>query len=328
MSTSEDQVRLTLFVPGTPASLEVWGTALAKSGWVLTGSRLRAPPSADAAQCAADVEVRWVANDGDFGKAFSFGSVPPAGVATIDALPGALVLHLTEELGSGREHVLAVVKAMQAAGAVAVRVEESKMGWEVARWLELLSGDDPWDWHYAVVTFLRQGDFLQSCGMHAFSRPDVCVPVENDASAQQEFGSVLNVYQIAEDPLLLSGQTFAPDADTPRRVVERWPDTAYPASHACHNPYGVWRVGEAGSISKDVPSPVVFMPPLVALLRSMEDSASAPLTQQQVESVRDNAPCIAMAPREAAAMERARGYADVDPERVWAHWQLVRASLE
>jgi hypothetical protein len=68
--------------------------------------------------------------------------------------------------------------------------------------------------------------------MHAFSLPDVSATADDDAQTLRAFASVLNVYQLGEDPLLLSGQTFSPDRETPRRVVERWPDTEYPPEHA------------------------------------------------------------------------------------------------
>jgi hypothetical protein len=149
--------------------------------------------------------------------------------------------------------------------------------------------------------------------------------LEGDGDGAQRLASQLNVYQLAEDPLLLSGQTFSPDATSPRRVLQRWPDTAYPANHACHNPYGVWRLGPAGS--KGVPPSELaptFMPTLHVLLRSLESKKGAPLTEDEVIKARDSAPCIAMTHRDVQALERTRGYADLDPELASEQWQLVR----
>jgi hypothetical protein len=58
-------------------------------------------------------------------------------------------------------------------GALAVRLEQSKAGWDVTRWLELFSSDVPWRWHRGAIAFLADEDSFQSCGMHAFSLPDV-----------------------------------------------------------------------------------------------------------------------------------------------------------
>ena len=111
-----------------------------------------------------------------------------------------------------------------------------------------------------------------------------------------------------------SGQTFAPDRDTPRRVVERWPDVAYPSDHPCHNPYGVWRLGPPGGKARPMGELLpVFMPSLRALLGALESKAGKPLTKKQVEAVRDKGVCVAMKPRDAQQLERERGYADFIP---------------
>jgi hypothetical protein len=149
--------------------------------------------------------------------------------------------------------------------------------------------------------------------------------LDGDPRALQELASLLDVYQLAEDPVIVSGQTFTPDRETPRRVVERWPDVEYPPDHACHNPYGVWRLGPAGGTARPIGElQLVFMPTLHAILAALEMKNGKPLTKKQVEAARDQGACIAMEPRDAQKLERERGYADLDPELVWEQWQLVR----
>jgi hypothetical protein len=197
-------------------------------------------------------------------------------------------------------------------------------GYEVSRWLELVSSVSPWSWHTAAVTFLVGAETLQSCGMHAFSLPDVRAEIDGNASALQELASILNVYQLAEDPLLLSGRTFSPNAETPRRTVERWPDTEYPPEHACHNPYGVWHLGPSGSKARPQQElAYVFMPTLRGILEALASKSSTPLTREQVEAARDRAACITMEHRDAQKLERSRGYADLDPEHAWEQWQVL-----
>lgn len=296
---SEAITRVTLFVPGVRIAEKAWA--------------------------GAPVDVEWVDNDGHFGEAFSFGTVAPDQVAKIDAAAGAHVLHWTVDLRDGRAQIVEVVEKLRAAGALAVRIEQSKVGWDIARWLELFTSEHPGAWHRGAVAFLRGKDALQSCGMHAFSLPDVYIPLDGDPDALHELGSILNIYQLAEDPMLRSGDTFTPDRETPRRVIDRWPDASYPPDHACHNPYGVWRLG--GPNSKARPSgklQPVFMPTLHALLTALEARNGNPLTRKQVEAARDDGACITMEPRDAQKLERSRGYADLDPELVWDQWQLVR----
>jgi hypothetical protein len=293
--------RVTLFVPGPPSSMKVSSSA---------------------------VETEWVENDGTFGEAFSLGTVSPQVVQAIDKAPGALVLYWPVDLRDGRKEMVGVVERLRDAGAIAVRLEQSKLGWDVSRWLALFSSHNPWDWHKGAILSLRGEEAIQSCGMHAFSLPDVRATLDNedDAGALQELASVLNVYQIGEDPVLLSGQTFSPDGDTPRRVVERWPDTEYPPDHVCHNPYGVWRLGPPGGKGASLPKLApMFIPALCVLLTAAEKKQARPLTREQVEAIRDKGNCIVMERRDSQKLERSRGYADLEPEIVWEQWQVMRA---
>jgi hypothetical protein len=69
------------------------------------------------------------------------------------------------------------------------------------------------------------------------------------------------------------------------------------------------------------------VPALVAVLLNLEDKKGAPLTEAEVLEIRDNAACIVM-PRDAhASVVESRGYADIDPARVWEEWSDIRVSL-
>jgi hypothetical protein len=270
-------------------------------------------------------DVDWIENDGEFGTAFSFGTVSDEVIERLEAAPGALVLHWPIDLRAGRSTIVSAVERVRDTGGIAVRIEQSKLGWDVTRWLELFSSDDAWAWHRGAIAFLGEDDALQSCGMHAFSLPDVRISVDDDEAELREMGSLFNVYQLAEDPLIRSGQTFAPAKDVSRRIVERWPDTSYPPSHACHNPYGVWRIGPPGGTGRKLPELVpVFVPTLRAILMALEQKRGARLTKREVEDIRDKGVCMAMDPRDAQKLERERGYADLDPELAWEQWKLVQ----
>lgn len=303
---SEAITRVTLFVPGTPTSMDGWRDALA----------------------GADCTAEWIANDGHFGEAFGFGTVAPELVARIDRAPGALVLLWPADLRTGRAAIVAAVTRLRDAGALAVRLEESKLGWDVDTWLELFGADDPWAWHRGAVAFLRDADALHSIGMHAFALPDVRIALDGDPAALQALATSLDLFQLIEDPPLQSGHTFAPDAATPRRVIERWPAVEYPPDHPCHNPYGAWHLGPPGGVARSTGAQAfVFVPALRAILAAAEAQAETPLTRAEVEAIRDRAACMTMSVADAQRLERGRGYADLDPELVWPQWQLVRGSL-
>lgn len=271
----------------------------------------------------AGVEGEWIENDGSFSEAFSFGTVPPEGVEAIEAAPGAWLVQLQDDLREGRDRVVKVVEKLRKKSAVAIRFEQSKLGWLVDEWLERAGSGNAWELHKTAVTMLIGDGHVASCGMHLFSLPDARVE-HDDPDQAQELLTVLNVYQIDEDPLLLSGNTFSPDAETPRRVVQRWPDDRYRPAHWCHNPYGVWHLSAPGAKSRPQPElHLQFIPALVTLLTALEEERG-PLTRTQVEDIRDKARCMTVAHRDAQKLERSRGYADLDPELAWEQWCVVR----
>ena len=290
---------------------------ITRTTWLVPGPR--------SLRDAAPADAEWVDNAGDLANGFSFGTVEPDVVAAIADAPGALVVSTPHDLRDGRAELVALVERLRDAGALAVRLEQSKLGWAIADWLEVYSSDDAWAWHRSAVVFLGGDSALHSCGMHAFSLPDAQIELAGDPAELQKVATFFNIYQIVEDPLIRSGQTFTPAREVPRRVVERWPDTAYPPGHACHNPYGVWRIGPPGGTARSLTELVpVYMPSLFALLGALEDKAGKPLTQRQVEAARDQAITVALDPRDAQRLERERGYADLEPELAWEQWQLMR----
>jgi DUF917 family protein len=72
---------------------------------------------------------------------------------------------------------------------------------------------------------------------------------------------------------------------------------------------------------------LVHVPALVAVLLSKEKEKGAPLTEEEVISIRDGANCIAMPLHAKQKVEEGRGYTDIDPENAWAEWQLARIEL-
>ena len=309
-------VHTTLFIPATPGSTDAWAQALARHGVRFDGKRI------DGAPWVSTVEL--VPNDGHFADAFRLPTVSDAQRIAIGDASAALVLHVEQPLQQVAAPLADLVATLGKCGALAVRIEESKLGFPVDDWVELVGSGNPWALYGAAVLVLTGEDgVVQSCGMHVFALPDAQVKLEG-REGNELLGS-FNVFQLAEDPVLRSGETFAPDAATPRRVLQREPDTRYPASHACHNPFGIWELGPEGGVARPQNElELVFMPPLAALLAAAEEQKGGPLTEVEVTNIRDKAVCMKMKPRDARALERSRGYADIEPERAFEHWQLVR----
>ncbi len=317
------RTRATLFVPGSPASLSSWLKVLGETGFEVAEGILRGNGLIFA------VPYEWIENDGSFGNAFSLGTVSTRQREAIDDSPGALLLRLPVDLHRERVAIASFVAKLAEAGAMAVRLEESMLGYAIDRWTELVGSNNPWELYRATVAVLSsETGASNSCGMHAFSLPDAQIAGAMPPEEANHLLASLNVYQLTESPLLLTGHTFSPDARTPRRVLERWPDGTYPAEHPSHNPFGLWRLGPEGSVGAP-PSrlALVFMPSLASLLLATEKKAGRPLEQHEVERVARNGVCISMKHAEASAFERERGYADIDPARAWEHWKIVRGCL-
>ncbi|MFO0583211.1 MAG: hypothetical protein U0229_13150 [Anaeromyxobacter sp.] len=315
-------VQLTLFVPGTARGQAGWRDALASTGLRYEGDRL------SGADLPFEVDVEWIENDGSFGRAFSFGTATAAEQRAIDGAGSAVVLTVPTDLRTGRAAVEKLAHKLQHAGALAVRLEQSKLGYPVAKWLEL-AGSVAWgDLYRMAVVVLSDESRTTSVGMHAFGLPDARVEHDEglDAAGANELVGIFNVFQLAEEPTLGTGHTFSPDDASARRALERWPDDGYESGHPCHNPFGVWRLGGPGVKPRRLPESLrlVLVPALVVLLGAEERKAGRPLTREEVERITTEAACIAMKPADAQAMERSRGYADLEPELAWEQWQIAR----
>ncbi|MFG3421006.1 hypothetical protein [Micromonospora sp. NPDC048063] len=308
-----------LFVPGTATTMAQWQASLGRSGLTLEGQSLTSQYFGFRAM------VEWVGNDGSFGQAFGHGAMSVAEQSAVAGAGSALVLDLPVYLGEAAGKVAMLIAALGDAGALGVRLEQSKLGWPVTRWVQGLESGDPWMLYRCAVVVLQDRGVSRSRGMHAFGLPDAQVEAP-PSEANQLLGS-FNVYQLAEDPVLVSGDTFSPDLDTPRRRLERWPDDGFPPGHACHNPFGAWRLGnEGGEANSRSGLRPVFIPALVALLTAAEEKAGRRLRREEVERLTREGVCMMMTHADTQKLERSRGYADLEPELVWRQWQVLRES--
>jgi hypothetical protein len=73
---------------------------------------------------------------------------------------------------------------------------------------------------------------------------------------------------------------------------------------------------------------ITHVPSLVAILLNRESAKGSPLTREEVESIRDSAPCIALTSEERAVVDARRQYDDIDPELAWEQWQIARIELD
>lgn len=257
-----------------------------------------------------------------------YGPLPDELVQQVGTCSHAALLELGFRLDQAPDRVAAIGRALREAGGVAIRMEASGSAWACEPWLERMDTGLPGAIYETAVIVVGGGDgALFTCGMHHFDLPDAQIEMDHPSEVIAWLDT-FNIWQLAESPVLASGHTFQPDAESERRVLERWPDHRHHSNDGRHNPFGLWRFlapGQKG-IQPGELVPVII-PSVMALLGAMENKNGRPLTREEVEELVENAPAIAMKHEDAIAMERSRGYADIEPELAWEQWQLVRTTM-
>jgi hypothetical protein len=72
---------------------------------------------------------------------------------------------------------------------------------------------------------------------------------------------------------------------------------------------------------------IEFVPSLAATLLAAESKKGSPLTESEVDAIRDHATVMVSQPQAAKAVEERRGYKDVDPQHAWEEWQVLRVNF-
>lgn len=278
---------------------------------------------------AGEVAVEVFAEP-DLGAAFTWGRsgpIPADLLQRIVASGHAALLEVGLRLDEAPSEFAQLGRSLRDAGGLAIRVEASGLANTWEDWLSRLEGGGLADVCAAAVQIVQDGHgTFFSCGMHAFDLADVEIAMDDEAEAAT-WVETFCAFQLVDAPALWSGHTFRPSADVARRTLERWPDTRHAPEDGRHNPFGVWRLVPEGTSAVPPGSlALVITPSLAAVLGAAEDELGRPLTQGEVEQIRDGASAIALEPRDALAVERARGYADLEPELAWVQWCAVRAS--
>ncbi len=236
----------------------------------------------------------------------------------------AALMEIPGTLDGSRELVSKISHALRDGGGCGVRVEGSGLASSWDPWFEALASDGIDELVSAAVLYSFDGRRYFSSGMHYFDLPDVELS-EIEPEQAAAWLHAFCTFCVGERPVLATGHTFAPLPGSERHCLERWPDSRHSADDGRHNPYGLWRaLGPSEEWLKPVEQAYVFVPSLTELLMGAEGQRGGALNRDEVESILEHAAVIAMDHADARAMEVARGFADLEPERVWDQWQLVR----
>jgi hypothetical protein len=273
-----------------------------------------------------------VVQDDDLAGGFSWGRAGPLAAALVKRIgtcTHAALIQYGRRLDESAPQVAQLGRTLRDAGGVAVRMEASGAASAWEPWLEQLeSGAASRIYASAVIAVQDDRGVLFTCGMHHFDLPDAQIEMA-DSSEALAWLDAFCVYQIEEQPALASGHTFRPYSEAARRVLERWPDHRHDPRDGRRNPFGLWRLQEPGSTRVQAGALIpTIVPSLVAILASAERSQGRPLTRSEVENVVSKSTAMSMEPAHALALERSRGYADIEPELAWEQWQIVRSTLD
>lgn len=312
-----------MLVPGPWSETQDLCRALAERG-------LASTPSATPAALPGTFGVEVVQVD-DLPNGFTWGrqgSLAKDILARIATCRSAAVVEFRGLLNEHAPEVAKLGRALRDAGGVAIRMEASgsASSWEPC--LQRLESGDPFRIYESAVLLVEDdGDVIFTCGMHQFDLPDAEVKMADSPEAIAWLDAFC-LYQLAEDPVLMSGHTFRPDADARPRSFERWPDHRHQTDDGRHNPFGVWRFREPGARGiEPTQLALTMIPSLAAVLIAAESSAGRPLKRAEVEQIVAKCATVALDPRDARTLERSRGYADIEPELAWEQWQIVRAEI-
>lgn len=267
-----------------------------------------------------DARIMLIRNPDGYGDLFQWsrsGAADAELVAAAATCPSAALVEFGAPLHTAGEPLARIVGALRQAGAVGVRVEASGAAMTWASWDDAMADPTALVGH-ATLVFNTEGTVFTT-GMHAFERPDIQVEADDPHLVQ-----VLANYQVVDDPVFATGHTFSIGPDAPRWALERWPDHRHSINDGRYNTYGVWRLVHPENALAAFETVPTIIPSLVAVLTSLEVKNERPLTEAQVRKVVEDAPSIAVEVSAAIAMERARGYVDIEPRLAWEQWQIVR----
>ena len=293
----------------------------------LQAANIDATESDDTAIQASQLRVEIV-EDSQLAAGFSWGRkgpLPRELLARVDRCRSAALIECGGRLDENHAAIAKLGRALREAGGVAVRMEASGAASAWEPWLEQLESGRPFGL-YACATLIAEGQrgARFTCGMHQFDLPDAQIEL-SDPSEAAHWLDAFCVYQLEERPGLASGHRFRPSSQVALRSFERWPDNHHDDGDGRYNPFGIWRFLPPGATTLNPTAlSTTLIPSLVSTLMAAEERQGRSLTRLEVAQIVSNAPAVAMTRADALALERSRGYADIEPELAWEQWQIIR----
>lgn len=309
-----------LLMPGTWSSVDGLRSILQPLGIPVL--------NADEALEDGALRVEIVEDSNGFGDAVQYmpGLISDDEITACQRSTTAALLEVAGTLLEQRELVAALCAILQHNGGVAVRFEASGKSHSLGVCADKLSVNDVSQLLQLALVYSFDGEHYFSAGMQQFELPDVEVSGIDGESAGQWL-HLFCAYTLIDAPTLLDGHTYSPSDEAPRQALERWPDLRHGPEDGRQNPLGLWRALPPGvdglSVLEREPK---IMPPLLVLLAVQEQKLGRPLTEDEVDEIVANAAAVELDPDDARAIERERGFVDINARRAWEQWSQLRES--
>lgn len=139
--------------------------------------------------------------------------------------------------------MLDVGKALLSSGGLAIKIESSGIAHTSDSWINLAKGKELYHTFKAFVTFAGEEKYYYSCGMHCLGYPDVTLLRNGETwSEAANLMETFLLYNLYENPILKSGETFSIDAKSPYYVLNHKICEHFQENHLFYNPYGIWEL--------------------------------------------------------------------------------------
>jgi hypothetical protein len=154
-------------------------------------------------------------------------------------------LYVSADGGSSEAawRVMRAVRGLILAGGLGAKVESAGLAIRPEVWLEWADSDFLPNLYHAFVVRVGDDSGWFSCGMHNLGYRDVIL--DTNSATPQEAGELIHgfqMYELLEQPKLVSGQTFSLSAEAPAYRFTAEKCETYPPDDPFHNPYGMWRM--------------------------------------------------------------------------------------
>ncbi|MCS4298163.1 MULTISPECIES: DUF4261 domain-containing protein [Acinetobacter] len=138
------------------------------------------------------------------------------------------------------QNALKLGQALLKAGGLGIKIETAGLTHSKEQWLEF-SATNLLDIFKAFIPVVSDQEYLYSCGMHQFGKPDGCI-----SSSVNEASFTLNqflLYILAEDPDFKKGDTFRAEEDMEKfNLSKRSSSEFFEADSLYFNSFGIWQL--------------------------------------------------------------------------------------